>query len=77
MDLKNIVTTWKADLEACSPTTMVDDISALEHWATIFQDPTSLVTTIGKHLVFHRTAAVADIDAIKNDWAEQEFYTAG
>lgn len=77
MEFKKIVTNWKTDLAECSPSSMAADISALEHWATVFEDPTSLAESIGKHLIFNKAAAETDIKAIKSDWDNQMWYPAG
>ena len=53
------------------------DIAAIESWAAIFKDPTSLVATVTKHYLLHKKAITGDIDAMKADWSADLYYKSG
>ena len=56
---------------------MTDDLSAIESWATIFTNPSSLAATVSKHYLRHRGAITADIAALEADWANDLFFRSG
>ena len=66
---------FQLDVAPC--TQMGDDIAAIEQWATIFTNPTQLVSTATKHYLLHKKAISADITAIKADWAAGSDFAAG
>ena len=53
------------------------DIKALESWATIFTNPTELVSTVTKHYLLHKKAITDDIQATEADWKAHLFYKSG
>ena len=40
---------------------MGDDVAAIEAWAQIFTEPTTLASTVAKHWLFHGSQIKADI----------------
>jgi len=40
---------------------MDDDIAAIEDWATVFKEPTTLAKKVSKNWLFHGTEVKADI----------------
>lgn len=56
---------------------MGDDLAAIEAWAQIFTNPTSLAAAVSKHYLFHKSEIQADITALETDWTAQKYFTAG
>jgi len=56
---------------------MDDDIAAIEAWAQIFKQPKKLAETASKHWLFHGTAIKKDIAKEKEDWAAEDYFSAG
>ena len=56
---------------------MGDDVAAIEAWAQIFKQPTSLATTVAKHYMLHKRAVKADIAAVRADWANKSYFSTG
>ena len=50
---------------------------ALESWATIFTNPTELVSTVTKHYLLHKKTITADIQATEADWKAGSYYKSG
>jgi len=73
--LKKTVSAFKTALGACE--SMGDDLKAIESWATIFTSKTDLISTVTKHLIFHKSEIMGDINTIKVDWSGAEYYQAG
>lgn len=66
---------FQLDTQPCH--NVSDDIAAIEQWATIFKEPTTLVETLGKHWLLHQRAIKKDIQAEKADWASKNYFKAG
>jgi len=63
------------DIQPCS--NVSDDVAAIEQWAQIFKEPTTLVETLGKHWLIHQKAIKKDIAAEKSDWSAKNYFKAG
>lgn len=50
---KATVKDFNTSIAACEA--MGDDLKALESWASIFLSPTTLIATVTKHMLFHRS----------------------
>ena len=74
-DVKTTVTAFTTALTACE--SMGDDLKAVEQWATIFTHKTDLISTVTKHMIFHKSEIMGDINTIKTDWSGAEYYQAG
>ena len=72
---KATVRDFKTSIAACE--SMGDDLTALESWASIFLSPTTLIATVTKHMLFHRSEIMADVNSVKYDWNAGEYYKAG
>jgi len=62
-------------LNACE--SMSDDLHAIGSWATAFEDVTTLAATVTKHFLLHKKLILADIQTLKTDWADADYFTAG
>ena len=62
-------------LKTCK--SMGDNISAIESWAAIFEEPKVLAKTVGKHYLFHGMQMKSDIISIKSDWESANFFKSG
>ena len=76
-EAKAIATTLISGLSVCSPSTMADDIQALEHWASVFAEPEKLAEIIAKRLIFGLSDITKDFASLKSDWSDKQFYAAG
>ena len=56
---------------------MGDDLHALESWATVFEHPKELTTTVTKNYLLHRKRIDTDIASFKSDWALGEYFKSG
>ena len=56
---------------------MSDDITAIESWAKIFTEPTTLASTVAKHWLFHGSEIKADFSKEETDWAAGSYFNAG
>ena len=74
-DVKTTVTAFHTALTACE--SMGDDLKAVEQWASIFTHKTDLISTVTKHMIFHKSEIMGDINTIKVDWSGAEYYQAG
>ena len=74
-DAKKTISAFSTALTACEA--MGDDLKAVEQWATIFTSKTDLISTVTKHMIFHKSEILGDISTIKTDWAGAEYFQAG
>ena len=74
-ELEKFVYHFQLDAMPC--TAMQDDLAEIAQWATIFTNPTELVSTATKHYLLHRRAVKTDIAAIKADWAADSYFATG
>ena len=56
---------------------MQGDISRIEAWAKVFDDPAKLVTTITKNVLANWKDVIADIQAANGDISQENYYDAG
>ena len=63
------------DLSECQG--MKDDVTRIEKWAAIFSQPTVLLPTISKNLLFHYAQVMKDASNIESDIAADKMYDAG
>ena len=56
---------------------MDDDIAAIENWAKIFTEPTTLAETVAKHWLFHGSQIKKDIAQEEADWSAGNYFEAG
>ena len=56
---------------------MGDEIKAIESWATIFENPSTLISTVTKHMILHRKEIESDVKTVKTDWNATEYFQAG
>jgi hypothetical protein len=56
---------------------MGDDVAAIEAWAQIFTEPTTLASTVAKHWLFHGSQIKADIAQEEADWSAASYFNAG
>eukprot|EP00354_Favella_ehrenbergii_P003814 CAMPEP_0170455760 /NCGR_PEP_ID=MMETSP0123-20130129/3613_1 /TAXON_ID=182087 /ORGANISM="Favella ehrenbergii, Strain Fehren 1" /LENGTH=479 /DNA_ID=CAMNT_0010718997 /DNA_START=15 /DNA_END=1454 /DNA_ORIENTATION=+ len=68
---------WQLPEAVAGCTGMDDDIAAIEAWAQIFKQPKKLAETASKHWLFHGTAIKKDIAKEKEDWAAEDYFSAG
>jgi inactivated superfamily I helicase len=66
---------FQEDVAPCMA--MSEDVAAIEAWAQIFKNPTSLVSTATKHYLLHKKAVTADITAVKADYANKSYFSVG
>lgn len=66
---------FQMDVAPCK--NVSDDVAAIEQWAEIFKEPTTLVETLGKHWLIHQKAIKKDIASEKADWAAKNYFKAG
>jgi len=74
-DFEKFLFHFQMDVAPCK--NVGDDVKAIEEWAEIFKEPTTLVETLGKHWLIHQKAIKKDIAAEKADWASQNYFKAG
>ena len=74
-DVQTIVPELKKSLSDCE--SMTDEIKAIESWAQIFKDQTTLTSTVAKNLLLHPIEIKRDVAAVKADWASSLFFKAG
>ena len=74
-NLEAFVFHFQEDVAPCK--SMGDDVAAIEAWAQIFKQPTSLATTVAKHYMLHKRAVKADIAAVRADWANKSYFSTG
>ena len=74
-EFEKFVYHFQADAAPCL--TLSDDIAAVEAWALIFKNPTSLVATVTKHYLLHKRNVTADITALKTDYAASSYFSVG
>ena len=53
------------------------DIAALESWATIFTNPTELLSTVTKHFLLHKKEIKSDVAALEADWSNHLYFKSG
>ena len=68
---------FQMDVQPCKGKNLSDDMAAIEQWAAIFKEPTTLVETLGKHWLLHQKGIKKDIAAEKADWAAKNYFKAG
>ena len=56
---------------------MDDDVAAIEAWAKIFTEPTTLASTVAKHWLFHGSQIKADLAKEEADWSAGSYFDAG
>lgn len=66
---------FQEDVAPCK--NVSDDVAAIEAWAAIFKEPTTLVETLGKHWLIHQKAIKKDIASEKADWSAGSYFKAG
>ena len=76
-EIKAIADTLIQTTSDCKPSSMEDDIEALEKWATVFSEPKKLAEIIGAHLVLGHKILGEKISALKSDWKNKKFEAAG
>jgi len=68
---------FQMDVQPCKGKALTDDVAAIEQWAAIFKEPTTLVETLGKHWLIHQKAIKKDIASEKADWSAKKYFKAG
>ena len=66
---------FQEDVAPCK--NVSDDVAAIQQWAEIFKEPTTLVETLGKHWLIHQRQIKKDIAAEKADWSAKNYFKAG
>ena len=66
---------FQEDVAPCK--NVSDDVAAIEQWAAIFKEPTTLVETLAKHWLIHQKAIKKDIASEKADWSTKNYFKAG
>merc|ERR1712032_1737141 len=66
---------FQEDVAPCK--NVSDDVAAIQQWAQIFKEPTTLVETLGKHWLLHQRQIKKDIAAEKADWSAKNYFKAG
>ena len=56
---------------------MDDDISAIENWAKIFENPVELSATVTKHYALHHNKIQGDFAKMKTDFANGNYFNSG
>lgn len=56
---------------------MDEDIAAIEAWAQIFKSKTEIIATVTKHMIFHKSEILGDLNDVKVDWSATEYYKSG
>ena len=56
---------------------MDEDIAAIEEWASVFSDPSSIAATAAKHIALHRKQFKADLAQTKEDIASGFWFHTG
>lgn len=56
---------------------MGDDLHAIASWATVFEHPKELTTTVTRNYLLHRKRIDADIASFKSDWSLGEYFKSG
>ena len=74
-DVKSVITNFPTTLSACEG--MDEDIAAIESWAQIFKSKTELISTVTKHMIFHKSEITGDIAAVKSEWGLDEYFKSG
>lgn len=56
---------------------MGDDISAIEQWAEIFEEPTKLAEKASKAWLLHKNKVKKDAGSIEADWESGLYFNSG
>lgn len=56
---------------------MEDDISAIEEWAAVFENPLALAQRLALHYARHSSEVNTDIQNLETDWDSSSFFKAG
>ena len=74
-ELVKVVEDLPLEVKTCE--SIQDDITRIESWATIFENPTALVETVTKNLITHYGQVTKDIAVINTDLANAQYEPAG
>jgi len=72
---KKIVGELPNTLSTCEA--MGPQLKQLEQWATVFENPKTVVEDITKAMVLHHKQIEADISTVKTDWNAGQYYQSG
>ena len=74
-EIGKVITELPADLADCKD--MQGDITRIEAWAKIFENPKELVKTVSENFLKNYKDIFADVSKISTDWTAKDYYDAG
>ena len=74
-ELVKVVSDLQTEVKTCEA--IQGDITRIENWAKIFENPTALVATVTKNLISHYGAVTKDIAVINTDLTNAQYEPAG
>merc|ERR1712167_398211 len=74
-ELGQLITQLPTDLQDCKG--MQGDISRIEKWAAIFQDPSKLASTVATNVIKNFAEITSDVSKIGTDFSGQKYEAAG
>jgi len=75
LQLKDVIAELPKEVSSCKA--IGGDISAIKSWSTIFASRSKLVAKVTKNLTFHHKEIMADIAALKSDFAAKNYFKSG
>ena len=64
-------------LDNCKGKNLTDDITRIEDWAKVFEQPVSLAKKVSKNWLLHGTEVKKDIADEEADWSSKAYFNAG
>ena len=74
-ELVKVVSDLPTEVKTCEA--IQGDITRIENWAKIFENPTALIATVTKNLITHYAAVTKDIAVINTDLTNAQYEPAG
>ena len=74
-ELVKVVSALPTEIKTCEA--IQGDITRIENWAKIFENPTAVIETVTKNLFLHYGAVTKDIAVINTDLTNSEYEPAG
>ena len=74
-ELIKVVSALPTEIKTCEA--IQGDITRIENWAKIFENPTAVIETVTKNLIVHYGAVTKDIAVINTDLTASKYEPAG